>query len=252
MPEEIRLAEKPRRIDWKRVAFIFIGIALFSVVYFSPPWPDAVDPKGQHFVLSSQGKGALALFLLAAIWWVFEVIPLGVTGIAIGVIQALFLIRPAKEAFSDFLDPSVWFIFGSLVIGMAFNKTGLTQRMAYKMLVLVGERTTMIYLGSFVMTAALTLIMAHTAAAATVFPLLMAIYSLYEADNKPTRFGKGLFVGMAFVAGAGSIVTLLGSARTAVAIGFFKDMAGREISFFELTYYMLPIGWGMVILLWLL
>ena len=31
---------------------------------------------------------ALALFLLAAIWWVFEVVPIGVTSLTIGVLQA--------------------------------------------------------------------------------------------------------------------------------------------------------------------
>jgi sodium-dependent dicarboxylate transporter 2/3/5 len=56
---------------------------------------------------------------------------------------------------------------------------------------------------------------------------------------------------MAFVAGAGSIITLLGAARGAVAIGFFKDIVGREVSFFELTYYMLPVGATMALLLWL-
>ena len=40
---------------------------------------------------------------------------------------------------------------------------------------------------------------------------------------------------MAYVAGAGSIVTLLGAARGAVAIGFFRDITGQEITFFELT-----------------
>jgi sodium-dependent dicarboxylate transporter 2/3/5 len=133
---------------------------------------------------------------------------------------------------------------------MVFSKTGLTRRMAYRMLVTAGERTSMIYLGSFVITAGLTLIMAHTAVAATIYPLLMAIYALYTEEERPTRFGKGLFIGMAFVAGAGSIITLLGAARGAVAIGFFKDIAGREVSFFELTKYMLPVGVVMVFLLW--
>jgi len=109
----------------------------------------------------------------------------------------------------------------------------------------------MIYLGCFVLTAALTHIMAHTAVAATMFPLLMAIYALYSEDEEPTKFGKGLFIGMAYVAGAGSIITLLGAARGAVALGFFKDITGQDISFFKLTYYMFPVGWGMTLLLWL-
>jgi len=57
-------------------------------------------------------------------------------------------------------------------------------------------------------------------------------------------------MGMAYVAGAGSIVTLLGAARGAVAIGFFNDIVNKNISFFELSYYMFPVGWLMTFLLW--
>jgi len=238
------------QLDWKRILFILIGLTLFAIVNFSPAWPDAVDPTGKHFTLSAQGKGALAIFLLAGTWWVFEVVPIGVTSLALGAFQVLFAVRTAKEALKDFMTPSVLFIFGSLVIGMVFTKTGLTKRLAYKMLAVVGEKTSMIYLGCFVVTAALTHIMAHTAVAATMFPLLMTIYSMYTDEPGPTKFGKGLFIGMAFVAGAGSIVTLLGAARGAVAIGFFKDIVGREVSFFELSYYMFPVGWAMTFILW--
>ena len=248
--EEAGIASLLVRMNWKRIFFVMLGLVLFTIVYYSPPWPDAVDPMGQHFPLSKEAKGALAVFLLAGTWWVFEGVPIGVTSITIGVMQSMFLIRTAKEAFEDFMDPSVWFIFGSIVIGMVFTKTGLTRRLAYKMLAIVGEKTSMIYLGCFVVTAALTHVMAHTAVAATVYPLLITIYSLYGEGERPTKFGKGLFMGMAYVAGAGSIVTLLGAARGAVAIGFFKGIVGREVTFFELAYYMFPVGWLMVFVLW--
>jgi sodium-dependent dicarboxylate transporter 2/3/5 len=250
MPHNTNADNDTMNTGRKKIVFLATGILLFTVVYFSPSWSDAVDPMGKHFILSREGKGALAISLLAITWWVFEVVPIGVTSLAIGVLQVHFLIRPAKKAFTDFMDPSVMFIFASIVIGMVFTKTGLTRRMAYKMLTIVGERTSMIYLGCFVVTAALTHIMAHTAVAATVFPLLASIHGLYEKEDTPTRFGKGLFIGMAYVAGAGSIVTLLGAARGAVAIGLFNDAVGKEIGFFELSYYMLPVGWVMVLLLW--
>ena len=246
----VEVAEVKAPFDRKRAFFLVLGVVLFFIIYYSPAWPDAIDPKGNHFALSVQGKGALAVFALAAPWWIFEVLPIGVTGIAIGVAQAMFLIRKPEVAFKDFMDPSVLFIFGSIVIGLVFTKSGLTKRMAYKMLSIVGERTSMIYLGCFVMTAALTHLMAHTAVAATMFPLLIAINAFYSDTDHPTKFGKGLFIGMAYVAGAGSIITLLGAARGAVAIGFFKEMTGKEISFFELSYYMAPVGWLMVFLIW--
>jgi sodium-dependent dicarboxylate transporter 2/3/5 len=239
-----------RNIDWKKMGYLGLGMALFAVVYWSPAWPDAVDPMGKHFLLSREAKGAIAVFLLAGTWWVFEVVPIGVTSLAIGVLQALFLIRSARDAFTDFMVPSVMFIFASMMIGFVFTKTGLTKRLAYKMLIIVGEKTSMIYLGCFVVTAALTHIMAHTAVAATIYPLLVSIYALYGEGDKKTRFGKGLFIGMAYVAGAGSIVTLLGAARGAVALGFYKDIMNQDIGFFELTWYMFPVGWLMTFVLW--
>jgi len=237
-------------IDWKKMGFLFLGMALFTVAYLSPAWPDAVDPLGKNFPLSREAKGAIAVFLLAATWWVFEVVPIGVTSLAIGVLQAMFLIRPARDAFTDFMVPSVMFIFASIMIGLVFTKTGLTKRLAYKMLIIVGEKTSMIYLGCFVVTSILTHIMAHTAVAATIYPLLVSIYALYGEGDKKTKFGKGLFIGMAYVAGAGSIVTLLGAARGAVALGFFKEIMNQDISFFQLTWYMFPVGWLMTFILW--
>lgn len=251
-PPEIVVAETKPVFDWKRVMFLLLGLSLFLVIYYMPPWRDAVDPTGKAFPLSQQGKGAIALFLLAGIWWVFEVIPIGVTSLAIGVFQALFAIRSAKDAFKDFMDPSVMFIFGSVVVGLAFTKSGLTKRIAYKMLEIVGEKTSMILLGCLVVTAGLAHFMAHTAAAATVFPILLAVYALYGEGDKKTKFGKALFIGMAYAAGAGSIITFLGAARGPAAAGMFKEFTGRDIGFFELTKYMFVVGWGMVFLIWII
>ncbi|MBC2710287.1 MAG: SLC13/DASS family transporter [Desulfosarcina sp.] len=250
MANEVDTASAEAGYNYKKLIWLFLGVFLFVITYYSPPWPPAIDPTGKAFALSTAGKGAIAVFLLAGTWWVFEVVPIGVTSLAIGVLQALFFIRPAKVAFKDFMDPSVMFIFGSIVIGLVFTKTGLTRRLAYKMLSIVGEKTSMIYLGCFLVTSALTHIMAHTAVAATIYPLLVAIYALYGEGDKQTKFGKGLFIGMAYVAGAGSIVTLLGAARGAVAIGFFKDVMNQDVGFFELSYYMFPVGWLMTFLLW--
>jgi sodium-dependent dicarboxylate transporter 2/3/5 len=252
MPEEIILAPKRRVIDWRRVFFIALGLAVFFSFYFIEYLPDAVDPGGKVFKLPWAGKMSIGLFLMAGVWWVFEVMPIGATSIAIGLFQVLFYIRPANDALRDFLDPSVWFIFGSVVVGLAFTASGLTKRMAYKMLTVVGERTNMILLGAFVVTAGMTLLMAHTAVAAAIFPLLMAINVLYSDSDQPTKFGKGLFIGMAWVAGAGSIITFLGAARGVAAAGMFKEFTGNDIGFFELTYYMLPLGALMILCIWLI
>jgi solute carrier family 13 (sodium-dependent dicarboxylate transporter), member 2/3/5 len=239
--------------DWKRIFFILLGLALFFTFYFMSDLPDAVDPAGKHFPLPSQGRMALGLFLMAAAWWIFEVMPIGATAIAIGLFQVIFRIRTSEQALKDFFDPSVWFIFGSVVMGLAFSHSGLTKRMAYKMLGIVGENTNLILLGTFLIVAGMTLLMAHTAVAAALFPLLLAIHSLYSDTDEPTKFGKGLFIGMAWTAGAGSIITYLGAARGVAGAGMFKKFTGGvEIGFFEFIYYNLPLGALMVFFIWLI
>lgn len=250
---EFAIGYRNKGFDWKRITFILLGLVLFFGFYFMSDLPDAVDPGGKHFPLPAQGRMALGLFLMAAVWWIFEVMPIGATAIAIGLFQVLFGIRTSDQALKDFFDPSVWFIFGSVVMGLAFSHSGLTKRMAYKMLGVVGENTNFILLGTFIIVAGMTLLMAHTAVAAALFPLLLAIHSLYSDSDKPTRFGKGLFIGMAWTAGAGSIITYLGAARGVAAAGMFKKFTGgTEIGFFELSYYMAPLGILMVFLIWLI
>jgi sodium-dependent dicarboxylate transporter 2/3/5 len=250
MPERIRLVSPVRAREYRRWLLTALGLGLFLLFYLMPPLPAAVDPAGKEFQLSQAGKAGVGLFLMASIWWVFEVVPIGVTSLTIGVMQALFQIRPAREAFRDFMDPSVMFIFGSLLMGLAFEKSGLARRMAYKMLVIVGERTSLIMLGCLVISALLAHLMAHTAVAATMFPILMAIHSLYSEDQDRTRFGKGLFIGMAYACGAGSIATYLGSARAAAGAGMYLEFTGKSVSFGQLSYYLLPFGWVMTFLIW--
>jgi sodium-dependent dicarboxylate transporter 2/3/5 len=62
MPEEIVIAPKKVAIDWKRLIFILLGLALFFLFYFMPDLADAVDPSGKRFPLPPQGRMALGFF----------------------------------------------------------------------------------------------------------------------------------------------------------------------------------------------
>ncbi len=59
-PDKIQLATPHEPFDWKRLLFMGIGLGLFFLVYYAPPFPDAVDPKGEIFALSKEGKAAIA------------------------------------------------------------------------------------------------------------------------------------------------------------------------------------------------
>lgn len=62
MSAQSMTASQGIKINWTRLIAMLTGLGLFLLVYFSPPWPDAVDPVGKHFPLTPEGKGAVALF----------------------------------------------------------------------------------------------------------------------------------------------------------------------------------------------
>ncbi len=244
--------------DKKRIALILLGIIFLLYFALAPPFSPAVTPEGKEVRLSREGQRAIGLFLLAAIWWIAEVVPIGATSLAIGFLQPVLGIRKAGESFGNFGDPAIFFILGSLIFGIAFTKTGLNQRLAYKMLTLIGEKTSRIYLGVFVTVAGLTHITAHTAVAAMMFPVLITIVNLYGVRG-PSKFGKGLFIGMAFAAGAGSMITYLGGARNIVAVQLLDkflaqhpELPAQGIGFFDWAKFAAPLGWALVFSLWVL
>lgn len=238
------------RGDLRRVLAIAAGLILFLAFYLVPFAGDLTDPNGNRIVLTQEGRGAIGLVLLAIVWWAMEAAPIGITAVAVGMFQAIFGLRPAVQAFHDFMDPSVLFIFGSIVMGIAIIKSGLARRAVYGILGASGERCAPVLLGCMAATALLAHFMPHTAAAACIFPILLSVNDLYGEGSRPNAFGKSLFIGMAYAAGAGSIATMLGSARTPAAMAMFREFAGADMTFGELSKFMLPLSWVMLVLIW--
>jgi len=119
------------------------------------------------------------------------------------------------------------------VIGLAFTKTGLTRRLAYRMIKVMGDRSTLIVLGCLVITAGLTHLMAHTAVAATMFPLLMAVNDLYgraQADQirQVPLHRHGLR------RRRGQCHQYAGFGPCPAAAGMFKEFTGSDVGFFDL------------------
>lgn len=223
-----------------------LGLAVFLGLYF---FPFAGGAAGSP-VLTKEGRGAIGIFILAVIWWTAEVVPIGITAVVVGVIQVLFAIRPGAQVYRDYMDSSIMFIFGSIVIGLALTKSGVIKRVMYEIISQTGGRTKLTLLGCMVAIAGLAHFMPHTAVAAFVFPILMGVNDFYGEGSRPNNFGKSLFLGMAFAAGTGSIATMLGSARTPAVLGMFREFTGNDLLFYELSKYMAPVSWLMLFIIW--
>ena len=62
MPEKIIIAPKKVVIDYKRIIFILLGLAVFFGFYLLPGLPDAVDPGGKSLSCPGPARWPSASF----------------------------------------------------------------------------------------------------------------------------------------------------------------------------------------------
>ena len=167
---EQRLNYQRLNFYWKRIFFILLGLGFFLLILFYGSVGRMLLTFRVCAFLYQQKVRAIALFFIGRRLVGFEVIPIGITSIVIGVFRTVQSIRYAKRR-SKILWGPVRCVLSSArcLVGLAFTKSGLSKRIAYKMLEVVGEKASMILLGCLVVLAGLVHFM-RIPAAATVAP----------------------------------------------------------------------------------
>ena len=118
------------------VAKLAAGIALFLIVLLMPR-PEGLTPEGQK---------ALAVMVLAVVFWATEALPISVTGLA-GVVLLIVLgaVPGPVEGLYGFSQPVSYFLIGILTIGLAVQRSGLAERVAVFLIRGAGGKPGLLY-----------------------------------------------------------------------------------------------------------
>ena len=225
----------------KQFCFI-LSLALSALVYFL--LPDEC---------SEAGKRAASIFVIAALFWALEVIPLYATSIVVVVLLILFLSTPINLIGADpndyqifllpFSSPVIMLFFCGFVLAQAVKKHGIDKMIASKLFSLFGSKPVSILYGLMFIAAILSMWISNTATAAMmtamVFPLLTSL-------DKDDQFKKGIVLAIAFGANIGGIGTPIGTPPNAIALGILRDN-GYFIDF--LTWMKMAIPLAFLLLL---
>ncbi|MDE6383064.1 MAG: SLC13 family permease [Paramuribaculum sp.] len=257
--KEHRINRNP--IGLKALKLIFaIAIPLFfwiapSSVY-GLPGLSPVEPR------------VLAIFVFAALMWLFDAVPAWTTSLVVVVLllfctsdSALWFFQiGADEAkipnlvsntaiLHCFADPTIMLFIGGFIIAIAATKSGLDIILAKVMLLPFGKKSENVLLGFILVTAVFSMFISNTATAAMMLTFLAPVLSALPADGK----GKiGLALAIPIGANIGGMGTPIGTPPNAIALKFLNDPNGMDmgIGFGQWMMVMVPLTLILLFIAW--
>lgn len=210
----------------------------------------------------------LAIFVFAALMWLFDVVPAWTTSLVVVVLllfcasnSALWFFQTGAdgEKLSNlvnntdilhcFADPTIMLFIGGFIIAIAATKSGLDVRLAKVLLLPFGTKSDNVLLGFILVTAVFSMFISNTATAAMMLTFLTPVLSALPADGK----GKiGLALAIPIGANIGGMGTPIGTPPNAIALKFLNDPNGMDmgIGFGQWMMVMVPFSLVLLFIAW--
>ena len=217
--------------DWFAIGVMIAGAAAALWIHLAPL------PAG----LTREGKTAGAIFVLCTTLWVTNLLPIGITGLLAVALLGLLGAMPAGDAFAAFGSSAVFFILGVFIIAAALTKSGLSKRWALLFLAHFGRSPYVFATGMMLTSALATVFMPAQATAAMLFPIAFEVARAMRLQPGTSRYGKVLFLSLAWGAMVGSNASFLGSTRAALALGMLQKSFGITMTFAEWMIASVPL-----------
>ena len=203
----------------------------------------------------------IAIFVFAALMWMFEIIPNWTTSLIVIVVMLLTVSDKGIRAFCDpqygtlidyksimasFADPVVMLFLGGFVLAIVASKYGMDAKLAKVLLGLFGKNPKFVLLGFLLVISLFSMFMSNTATAAMMLAFLAPVLKALP-DNETGRVALALSIPIA--ANLGGMGTPIGTPPNAIALGALES-AGYSISFVEWMEHFVPYVIVMILFAW--
>lgn len=226
---------------------ITISVMLSSVLVLIPLIkPDLMETG----FMSDEAIRLTAIFLLILTLWLTEILPMAITALLAIVLQPLFGVTEAREAFASFVSPVFFFVIAMYMVAAVINETGLDKRFALFLLLRSGTRSTHILFVLMLGTAVLSSIMSDIPACAIFMAIGLSLLEKTNIQPGQSNFAKNLMMGIPIAALIGGIATPAGSSINVLALDLlavFSEQHGLNISITFIQW--MTLGIPMVIVL---
>jgi len=223
---------------WVQQKRWLIIIAILGVVMYNLPYPDGISIAGYRTLI-------LGIIVISLI--ITEPVPLPAVALLIAVLEVAFHIAPATEVAKSYMNDSVFFIMGSLMMAVAIVHQGLDTRLALGIIRLTGNKVKHIVLGFTCISALLSSFIGEHTVVAMMLPVgLSLVRNCCHQKPIPNLTALILF-SIAYGSTIGSIGTPSGGARNAIMLEYWRTIteSGTTLTYFQwiiMAYPMVIIG----------
>ncbi|MGX9417722.1 SLC13 family permease [Vibrio sp. WJH972] len=208
----------------------------------------------------------IAIFLLAALCWVFEPIPIYATSVVIIVLELMLLsdkgiiflrsgageagfgdLLSYKDIMATFASPIIMLFLGGFFLAIAATKYRLDVNLARILLKPFGKDPKFVMLGLMLITGVFSMFMSNTATTAMMLSILTPVIAVFGPKD-PGRVAFALSIPVA--ANIGGIGTPIGTPPNAIALKYLVD--DSLITFGEWMVFGVPFVIIMMALAWFL
>lgn len=214
----------------KRLIYLIIGPLIFGLITFL---------LKDSFTLS--GAEAIGVLLWMIFWWITRPVDMTVTALLPLVINALFNVIEMGTVTSQYFSDSIILIFGSCLLTIPWQSTGLDKRVALRILSIVGptmkSQVTVWLLASIVFSTMLP----NVAVCALLTPIAVAmLHAAGYEDIKKCKPAVSILLAIGWGVGLGGSGSPLGGAMNVAAISFIESHTGQEFMYIDWVIRMLP------------
>jgi len=213
-------------------------IVILGALMYHLPYPDGISHAGYRTLI-------LSMIVISLI--ITEPVPLPAVALLIAVLEVAFHIAPATEVAKTYMNDSVFFIMGSLMMAVAIVNQGLDTRLALGIIQLTGNKVKHIVLGFTCISALLSSFVGEHTVVALMLPVGLSLVRNCRKNKPIPNLTALILFSIAYGSTVGSIGTPSGGARNAIMLEYWRAITdgGVTLTYFQwiiMAYPMVIIG----------
>ena len=241
-----------KTFNTKKIFFSIVIVLITLLLWMLPTESFGIDG------LTVIQQRTMAIFVFAALMWLFEVIPAWATSVTT-IVALLFAVSNKgfmvdvtgttvayKEIMASFADPVIMLFLGGFVMAIAANKVGLDAYLAKALLHLFGSKPKYVLLGLLLVPGTFSMFMSNTATAAMMLAFMAPVLKNLPKDSAAPA---ALTLAIPIAANFGGLGTPIGTPPNAIALGALTKV-GIDISFGSWVMHMVPFVLVLLLIAW--